>query len=571
MQGANAHSIARTALLRNSDVSLLYPRIRADPRTETFTSLRLKYSGIEPGTNFDDENVYSSAYAVCDVPFETHSLISKGRIKRKRDVSSKLYFFDLLQDGVKLQVVSNFKDVGGDVKEYKKKILSLSIGDIVSLGGYIGKTPTGELSVFATTHIELLAPCLHTPPTNIQDIEKRFQYRHVDLMIRPEATETLRLRADIIQHIRQDFINQSFTEVTTPIIGDAAGGAIAKPFLTEATVYRGRKLALRIAPELWLKRLVVGGMERVFEIGTQFRNEGIDNTHNPEFTTCEFYQAYANLEDLIAFTEHLLFGLATHVQKLKETKYTTLSQLDIDFSIPFKRIEFIPAIEEELGESLPDLSNPEEATAQLLALFERKAITIPTYPTLPRLLDKLSSTYLEPLCTQPTFITHHPECLSPLSKSTLDQRGRRVSTRVELFIRGKELVNAYEEENSPAEQRRKFLDQAKWKNLEESASVGDEKAEQQEKVADEAFVAALEWGLPPTAGWGMGVDRLIMMFSGMERIADVLSFGGLRGVVGQGGQGAGNAPVPAIGESCGVEDGKEVWDGEQVQVWKEVQ
>ncbi|KAF8415109.1 hypothetical protein EV426DRAFT_113935 [Tirmania nivea] len=497
----------------------------------------------------------------------THQLM---QIKRKRDVSSKLYFFDLLQDGVKLQVVSNFKDVGGDVKEYKKKILSLSIGDIVSLGGYIGKTPTGELSVFATTNIELLAPCLHTPPTNIQDIEKRFQYRHVDLMIRPEATETLRLRADIIQHIRQDFINQSFTEVTTPIIGDAAGGAIAKPFLTEATVYRGRKLALRIAPELWLKRLVVGGMERVFEIGTQFRNEGIDNTHNPEFTTCEFYQAYANLEDLIAFTEHLLFGLATHVQKLKEMKYTTLSQLDIDFSIPFKRIEFIPSIEEELGESLPDLSNPEEATTQLLALFERKAITIPTYPTLPRLLDKLSSTYLEPLCTQPTFITHHPECLSPLSKSTLDQQGRRVSTRVELFIRGKELVNAYEEENSPAEQRRKFLDQAKWKNLEESASVGDEKAEQQEKVADEAFVAALEWGLPPTAGWGMGVDRLIMMFSGMERIADVLSFGGLRGVVGQGGQGAvhvvghgdvdsqGNAPVPAIGESCGVEDGKEV-------------
>ena len=351
-------------------------------------------------------------------------------------------------------------------------------------------------------------------------------------MIRPEASETLRLRADIIQYIRQNFINQNFTEVTTPIIGDTAGGAIAKPFLTEATIYRGRKLALRIAPELWLKRLVVGGMERVFEIGTQFRNEGIDNTHNPEFTTCEFYQAYANLEDLISFTEHLLPELAVHVQNLKETKYTTLPQLDIDFSTPFKRIKFIPALEEALGESLPDLSNPEEATTQFLALFERKGITIPTYPTLPRLLDKLSATYLEPLCTQPTFITHHPECLSPLSKSAPNPQGRRVSARVELFIRRKELVNAYEEENSPTEQRRKFLDQIKWKNSEESASVGDERTKKREKVADETFVAALEWGLPPTAGWGMGVDRLVMMFSGMERIADVLSFGGLRGVVG---------------------------------------
>ena len=381
-------------------------------------------------------------------------------------------------------------------------------------------------------------------------------------MIRPEASETLRLRADIIQYIRQNFIDQGFTEVTTPIIGNAAGGAIAKPFLTEATVYRGRKLALRIAPELWLKRLVVGGMERIFEIGTQFRNEGIDNTHNPEFTTCEFYQAYANLEDLISFTEHLLSGLAAHVQKLTETKYTTLSQPNIDFSTPFKRIDFIPALEEALGNPLPDLSNPEEATAQLLALFERKDIAIPTYPTLTRLLDKLSSIYLEPLCTKPTFIMHYPECLSPLSKSTLDLQGRRVSTRVELFIRGKELVNAYEEENSPTEQRRKLLDQLKWKNSEESASARDGKAGQHEEVADEVFVAALEWGLPPTAGWGMGVDRLVMMFSGMERIADVLSFGGLRGVVGQ--SVIGQVPAPATGGSSSIEHGKETQDRREV-------
>lgn len=404
--------------------------------------------------------------------------------------------------------------------------------------GYIGKTPAGELSAFATSTIELLAPCLHVLPTEIQDIEKRFQHRHVDLFIRPEATQTLRLRADIIQYIRQSFISQDFIEVQTPIMGDAAGGAIAKPFLTEATVYRGRKLALRIAPELWLKRLVVGGLERIFEIGTQFRNEGIDHTHNPEFTTCEFYQAYANLEDLISFTEKLLEGLSAQVKYLKATKYTALPQLEVDFTTPFKRIEFIPALEAALGETLPDLNHTECATTHILSLFERRDIPVPAHPTLPRLLDKLSSTFLEPQCSKPTFIIHHPECLSPLSKSTVDAKGHRISTRVELFIHGKELINAYEEENSPSEQRRKFLDQFQWKNAEESVTIGDKKAELEERLADEAFVGALEWGLPPTAGWGLGVDRLVMMFSGAERIGDVLSFGGLRGVVGQGGSGA---------------------------------
>lgn len=403
--------------------------------------------------------------------------------------------------------------------------------------GYIGKTPSGELSVFATTSIELLAPCLHVPPIDIRDIEKRFQHRHVDLLVRPEATQILRLRADIIQYLRNTFSAQDFVEVQTPIIGDKAGGAIAKPFLTEATVYRGRKLALRIAPELWLKRLVIGGLEKVFEIGSQFRNEGIDNTHNPEFTTCEFYQAYANLEDLIFFTESLLSGLDSRVAELKRTKYTALPQLDIDFSGPFERIEFIPALEAALGEALPDFNNPEVATTRLILLFAERGFAVPEHPTLPRLLDKLSSMFLEPQCDKPKFITHHPECLSPLAKSTLDAQGRRVSTRVELFIWGKEFVNAYEEENSPTEQRRKFLEQLRWKNAEESAFFGDRKSEEEERIADEAFVGALEWGLPPTAGWGMGIDRLVMLFTGQERIADVLTFGGLRGVVGQGGQG----------------------------------
>jgi len=231
-------------------------------------------------------------------------------------------------------------------------------------------------------------------------------------------------------------------------------------------------------------------------------------------------------------------GSPSELKGSKKTEYPALSKLDVNFSSHFKRIEFIPALEAAIGETLPDLSHPEEAITHLLILFAKLAVPIPSYPTLPRLLDKLSSTYLEPQCQSPTFISNHPECLSPLAKSTLDPFNRRVSMRVELFIRGKELINAYEEENSPSEQRRKFLDQLKWKNSEESAASGEELVTGAEGIADEEFVAALEWGLPPTAGWGMGIDRLVMMFTGMERIADVLSFGGLRGVVGQGRKGS---------------------------------
>ena len=402
--------------------------------------------------------------------------------------------------------------------------------------------------MFATSNLQLLAPCLHVPPPDIQNIEKRFQYRHVDLMVRPEASQTLRLRSNIIQYLREHFLEKQFVEVQTPVIGDHAGGAIAKPFITEATVYRNKKLALRIAPELWLKKLIIGGMERVFEIGTQFRNEGIDATHNPEFTTCEVYQAYANLDDLTAFTEELLCGLAERVAQLKENNYRHLPKLNrISFRAPFRKLEFIPALEEALREPLPDFNLHEESTLQLLVILAKHNIQAPSSPTLPRLLDKLASHFIEPQCLDPTFIMYHPECMSPLAKSTV-RDGRRVSTRIELFIGGKELVNAYEEENSPTEQRRKFQDQLKWKNDEESAFIGDRHKGEDEKLADETFVAALEWGLPPTAGWGIGIDRLCMLFSGTDRIFDVLAFGGLRGVVGQGGVNGGmfySQDVPA--------------------------
>jgi lysyl-tRNA synthetase class 2 len=243
---------------------------------------------------------------------------------------------------------------------------------------------------------------------------------------------------------------------------------------------------------------------------------GLDKTHNPEFTTCEFYLAYADLEKLLSMTESLLAGLS-------EFMYTNHPQCrdkiaTINFSTPFRRIDFIPGIEKAIGRKLPDLTGS-NATSELLQIYEDLSLPVPTNPTLPRLLDKLCSEYLEPQCHDPTYIINPPECLSPLSKTfTHPTCNQRVAARGELFIEGKEIINTYEEENSPVEQRRKFQEQLQYQDKGEQGSI------------DENYIHALEWGLPPTGGWGGGIDRLAMLFSDSPRIGDVLSFGNLRAV-----------------------------------------
>ena len=254
-------------------------------------------------------------------------------------------------------------------------------------------------------------------------------------------------------------------------------------------------------------------------MGRVFRNEGVDNTHNPEFSTCEFYEVGATLRELIARTEDMIHGLHTAIESLRPTYFPTLAAPEgIDFSAPFAQLPFIPTIEKASGRTLPDLKS-ESATADVLSFFEELALEVPSNPTLPRLLDTLAEIYIEPLCTNPTFITHHPEALSPLSKSFIcPTTSQRVAARVELFIGGREYVNAYEEENSPFEQRRKFIQQQEFQ------------AEGQGAI-DESYLEALEWGMPPTGGWGCGLDRLVMLFASKKRIADVLPFGTLRNVV----------------------------------------
>jgi lysyl-tRNA synthetase class 2 len=245
----------------------------------------------------------------------------------------------------------------------------------------------------------------------------------------------------------------------------------------------------------------------------------VDNTHNPEFSTCEFYEVGANLPTVIARTEQLVHGLHTAIESLRSTYFPTLpAPEEIDFAQPFAQLPFIPTIEQACGRKLPDLLSP-NASKELLQLFNELDLAIPPNPTLPRLLDSLAEIYIEPLCKNPTFITQHPEALSPLSKSYVDEvTGQRVASRVELFIHGREYVNAYEEENSPFEQRRKFIQQRDFHPEGEGA-------------IDESYLEALEWGMPPTGGWGCGLDRLVMLFASKKRIADVLPFGTLRNVV----------------------------------------
>ncbi|KUJ24569.1 lysyl-tRNA synthetase [Mollisia scopiformis] len=515
--------------------ALEWPRIKSDNETLRIADFEEKFKHIGINQKLPDELVRIN-----------------GRLKGFRVAGSKLVFLDLVQDGVSTQVLLEKKSLNPvhdvDPKAFKNFYHLIRRGDIVSAYGVPHRTSSGQLSVVAHELPRILSPSLTLLPSKLDDRETRIRNRHVDLLVNHEVAQTLKLRSHMIQHMRDFLLKDGFLEVQTPLISDKASGAVAKPFTTVATEFSEKQLALRIAPEIWLKRLVIGGMDRVFEIGPAFRNEGLDATHNPEFTTCEFYKSFADLEELIVMTENMLSGMAKLVISLQETSLEALPKLDPNlFVMPFRRISFIPAIEESLGEKLPDLSSA-DAEERLVALFTKHSLPFPSSPTLPRLLDKLASIFIEPSCTSPTFITHHPACMAPLSKSFLDHQSRQlVSARAELFIQNREIANMYEEENSPFEQREKFVQQLKWKDEENRASSG----------VDESYLEALEWGLPPTGGWGCGVDRLVMLFSGAKRISDVLAFGSLRNVVNLGRDGA---------DVVGKEKGKESEADEKVDV-----
>lgn len=401
----------------------------------------------------------------------------------------------------------------------------------VAVEGKAYRTTSGELSLSARAIPTLLSPCLRMPVTDFGPDSDYAHDRHVAMRVDPSIIDGLVARSRILHHVQTFFNNADFINVQTPILAAAAGGAIARPFQTTATEFANRKLSLRIAPELWLKRLIVGGMNRVYEIGPSFRNEGIDKTHNPEFTTCEFYATYMPVGELMTLTRRLISFASNGLLQTGQLdasfhKATMLAENESSWPT----IDFISALNEALELELPDLSAP-NAREALLQIFQSKNLPIPATPTLPRLLDKLSSIYLEPRCTDATWIFQPPECLSPLAKSFPHPKfpNQRVAARAELFIHNKEVVNCYEEENSPVEQRRKFIDQQTFAKLpSEDGTVVEEDDEAMQ--IDEDYIKALEWGMPPTGGWGCGIDRLCMLMLGKDRIEDVLSFGNLRSV-----------------------------------------
>ncbi|TGJ85116.1 hypothetical protein E0Z10_g3619 [Xylaria hypoxylon] len=455
----------------------------------------------------------------------------EGRIMSVRRSGPKLVFLHILGGYQQVQVMVGLGSLSSpslNPEDFKKALHPLRRGDIISVTGTAIRTKSGELTLEALNLPTILSPALAPLPEKLTNEETKILNRHVDLLVNQRTSNIIRLRSHIIKSMRDFFHEQDFLEVQTPILADSAGGAIARPFLTAATAFSEKQLSMRIAPELWLKRLVVGGNDRIFEIGPSFRNEGLDTTHNPEFTTCEFYSAYFNLTELIQFTESLITRLHRDVDQIIATRLTSLQKPQ--FSIPkaqWKQVEFIPALEDILGFRFPDLSKPDALEKLISLLTERNAsLTISSMP-LNKLLDHLAITHLEDASlNQPLFIIHHPACMSPLSKSFIcPKTGQLVSARAELFIEGREMANMYEEENDPFEQRRKFELQIQSRG---SGHVTDGEGPAE---IDESYVRALEHGLPPTGGWGCGIDRLVMFFSGASRIGDTLPFGNLKNIV----------------------------------------
>ncbi len=432
---------------------------------------------------------------------KTHKLA--GRIKFLRHMG-KAAFAKIEDEKGLLQLYFNRDEIGTDwFKEVKKLI---EVGDIIHVSGFPFVTKTGELSLHVKT-LELATKSITPLPEKfhgLQDIETRYRKRYLDMIMNKEVRETFKLRSKIVSSIRHFFEDKGFLEVETPMMHPIAGGANAKPFVTYHNAL-GVERFLRIAPELYLKRLVVGGFESVFEINRNFRNEGMDLTHNPEFTMIEFYWAYHNYHDLMNLTQELFDSL---LDALNLPKKLAFGDLEIDFSKPFRKISFKESLI-EIGEVPSDILDDKNKILQFLA---NSGAEVDKNLPLGKLYEELFDLFVEKKLINPTYIIDYPIEISPLARR--NEENPNIAERFELFIAGREVANGFNELNDPLDQYERFLKQIEAKN------AGDDEACEM----DEDYVKALGYGLPPTAGEGLGIDRLVMLLANEQSIRDVILF-----------------------------------------------
>lgn len=433
-------------------------------------------------------------------------LITSGRIMAIRDFGKATFIH--FQDATgRLQAYIKRDVIGNRAYEIFKKF---DIGDIVGLTGNMFRTKTGELTMLAK-EIRLLTKSLRPLPEKfhgLTDVELRYRQRYLDLMVNVKTREIFKQRMKIIEGIRQFLLSRGFLEVETPMMQPIPGGAVARPFKTRHQAL-GMDLYLRIAPELYLKRLLVGGFEKVFEINRSFRNEGLSSEHNPEFTMLEFYQVYSTYEDLMRLTEELVVSIA---QSVLGTLTITYQGNQIDLTPPWRRINFKDALI-QLGKVDASILGDE---IRAMSLAQSLGITLGEGSGLAKVLTKLFDTIVEDKLTQPTFITGHPVEVSPLARRS--DEDPTTTERFELFIGGKEIANGFSELNDPDDQRERFMAQLDQKEL----------ADEETMLMDDDFLKALEYGMPPAAGEGIGIDRLVMLFTDSPSIRDVILFPQLR-------------------------------------------
>lgn len=431
-----------------------------------------------------------------------------GRIMTKRG-HGKVCFMDLQDFSGRIQLFNKLDVLGESYEEVK----TLDLGDIVGVEGEVFTTHAGEISI-RSSKVILLTKSLQLLPEKfhgLKDVDLRYRQRYVDLIVNPEIKDVFVMRSKIISAIRKYLDSRGFLEVETPILNTIAGGANARPFITHHNTL-DIDMYLRIANELYLKRLIVGGFDKVYEMGRMFRNEGMDKLHNPEYTAIELYQAYVDYEEMMTLCEEMVYTVCMEVIGKAEIE---LQGKVIDFKPPWRRISMVDAVKEYAGVDFETILTDEEA--RKIAI--EKKIEVKENTTRGEIISLFFEEFCEEYMVQPTFVTKHPVEISPLAKK--DPQDKRYTQRFEAFVNCGEIANAFSELNDAIDQKQRFLKQV------EARENGDEEAQ----MMDYDFINALEIGLPPTGGMGIGVDRLIMYLTNQDTIRDVLLFPTMKPVV----------------------------------------